>query len=189
MDLSPMQIRNARARDPGSIVKYLSADASRLKGVPSASFDVVFANMSLDDMVDAEGAIAEVSRVLRKGGRFVASISHPCFDVMSNSGWVAEKLISSTLVVSRKVRRYREPFSELVPWNTGKGSKSYTMGYHRPLNWYARALNSKGLAITALEEPAPTEEFIEKEQGQQGDLNGAGFQEVPLHLVIEAVKL
>jgi len=189
VDMSPSMIKNAKARDTGSDVRYLCSDADRLKGVPSAKFDVVFANMSLMDMKDAEGALGEAARVLKKGGRFVASISHPCFDVMSNSGWVAEKVMGRPPLIFRKVRGYRSQFSKRIPWNTGGGSKGYTVGYHRPLSWYARVLHSKGLAITALEEPEPSQEFIEKEQELQGDLDGAGSQEVPLHLVIEAVKL
>jgi hypothetical protein len=57
------------------------------------------------------------------------------------------------------------------------------------LNWYARVLSASGLAITALEEPAPTKEFLEAEARKQGDLDAPGFLEVPLHLVIEAVKM
>lgn len=190
VDESSRMVRNARARDRGSGVRYLRSDAGRLKGVPSAKFDLVFANMSLMDMKDAsaEGAVAEAARVLKRGGRLAASISHPCFDIMSHSGWVAEKVFGERPSVYRKVTAYREPFSEEVPWKMPDGSKRYTTGYHRPLSWYARVLHSKGLAITALEEPEPTKEFIEKEQ-QGGDLDGPGIQEVPLHLVVEAVKL
>ncbi|MDG7008927.1 MAG: methyltransferase domain-containing protein [Nitrososphaerota archaeon] len=189
VDASSHMIKNARARDHGSGVKYVCSDASSMKRAASARFDIVFANMSLMDIRDAEGAIAEVARVLKRGGRFVASISHPCFDIMSNSSWVAEKTMGKQPLVHRKVRGYRTPFAEWVPWNKEDGSKPLTASYHRPLNWYARAFSSRGLAITALEEPEPTREFIEKEQEQLGDLDGFGFQEVPLHLVIEAVRL
>ena len=180
VDASPKMIRNARAHDHGDAgVRYLRADANDLEGVPSGELDLVFANMSLIDMADAEGAMGEAARVLKPKGRLLASICHPCFDTMSNSGWTAEKLINRPAVVSRKVRGYRKPFSEQVPWNIGARRLQYTTGYHRPLGWYARALSSKGFAITALEEPEPAKEFIEREQAKPGDLDGAGFQEGP----------
>ncbi len=191
VDGSPRMIANARAHDPKNLlgIRYLRSDAAKLSGISSASFDVVFANMSLMDIEDAEGAIKEVSRVLKRRGRFVASISHPCFDIMSNSNWVAEKSLGRPPEVSRKVRGYRRPFFNEVPWNLGKDKRMYTRSYHRPLNWYARSLHAQGLAITALEEPEPTREFIEEEQKKPGSMDGPGFLEVPLHLVIEARKL
>jgi len=191
VDVSPRMIRNAKGHDPTRSlgIRYVCSNANELDGIPSAKFDLVFANMSLMDMEEAEGAIKEVGRVLRRGGRFVASISHPCFDLMSNSSWVAEKTPGRPLVVHRKVKKYRKPFSEEIPWNLGKARRMYTKSFHRPLNWYARTLSSHRLAITALEEPEPTREFIEKERQEPGDLDGIGFLEVPLHLVIEAIKL
>ena len=191
VDASLQMIRNAKAHDSNDSLKvrYIHSDAGRLERIPDARFDLVFANMSLMDMADAEGAIGEAARVLKRGGRFVASISHPCFDLMSNSSWVAEKAINKPAVVSRKVRGYRRLFSENVPWYVANGQKMHTKSFHRPLNWYAKALHTHGMAITALEEPEPMKEFIEKEQEKQGDLDGAGLQEVPLHLVIEAIKL
>jgi ubiquinone/menaquinone biosynthesis C-methylase UbiE len=191
VDWSPQMIMNARAHDPkGSLgIRYVRSDAGKLNGIPNARFDLVFANMSLDDIKDAEDAVREVSRILRQGGRFVASISHPCFEVGSTSMWVAEKAPGKPPVVYRKVRRYRQLFVEDAQWNLSESKKMFTKSFHRPLNWYARTLRSHGLAITALEEPVPTKEFVEEEQKKPGDLDGAGLLEVPLHLVLEAVKL
>ncbi len=56
------------------------------------------------------------------------------------------------------------------------------------MSWYARTFHTNGLAITALEEPTPTEEFLVEERERDGDIDAAGFLEVPLHLVFEAVK-
>ncbi len=192
VDSSLRMVQNAKAHDPNDSMKirYVRSEASRLDGIFDASFDLVFANMSLMNIADAESAIHEVSRVLRNGrGRFVASISHPCFDIGSNSGWVVEKPAYEQRKVYRKVRAYRTPFSEKVPWRVGNDERKFTITFHRPLNWYARVLRMKGLALTALEEPMPTEEFLEREKESEGDLDSIGFLEVPLHLVFEAIKL
>jgi ubiquinone/menaquinone biosynthesis C-methylase UbiE len=186
IDSSLGMIKNAQDHDPNNTlnISYFHSDANQLDVITDASFDLVFANMSLMDIEDAEGAVREVSRVLRgSGGRFVASISHPCFDNGSNSGWVMEKIAFEPRKVYRRIRAYRKPFSEDIPWKVGINERKYTKSFHRPLNWYARVLSSNGLTITALEEPEPTEEFLEKEE------DGLGFIEVPLHLVFEAIKL
>jgi len=186
VDSSFRMIRNAQAHDPENTLKivYIHSDANRLNMINGASFDVVYANMSLMDMEDAEGAVGEVSRVLKgSGGRFVASISHPCFDNGTNSGWIIEKIAGEPRRTYRRIRAYRRPFSENIPWKLENNERKSTKSYHRPLNWYGRILSSKGMAITALEEPEPTEEFMEKEE------DSLGFIEVPLLLVFEAIKL
>lgn len=190
IDSSPRMIRNAKSHDPDDSLKiaHLLSDATRLK-FGDETYDLVFANMSLMDMKNCEDAIPEVARVLRYNGRFVASIPHPCFDTGSNSRWIAEKELYQKAKVYRKVRAYRNPFSEKVPWWVSVNETKYTWFFHRPLNWYAKMLWSSGLAITALEEPAPTQAFFREERKKEGDLDAPGFLELPLHLVIEAMKI
>jgi hypothetical protein len=105
------------------------------------------------------------------------------------SGWVAERSAFGPRKVYRKVRAYRTLHSDDIPWQLEDGTKRYTRGYHRPLNWYAKVLSSNGLAIMVLEEPEATAEFHEEERRKVGDLDSPGILEVPLHLVFEAVKL
>lgn len=190
VDSSLRMLEKAKAHDPADSlkVKYVHSDARLLSGIADASFDLVYASMSLMDIEEAEAAIGEVSRVLRGGGRFVASISHPCFDNGSNSGWIVQRAGAGPIKVYRGIRAYRGLFSEQMPWKLGNNETMFTRSFHRPLNWYARVLRAKGFAITALEEPEPAQEFLEKER-QKGNLQSLGFLEVPLHLVIEAAKL
>jgi ubiquinone/menaquinone biosynthesis C-methylase UbiE len=185
LDSSEFMIANAKKHDPDNSlgINYIVSDAAKLDQIKSGSFDIVFANMSLMDIERAEAAISEVGRVLRTGGRFVASISHPCFDNGSNSAWVSERNFSFGTRTYRRIRQYRVPNVEKYPWKLKSGEIMYSIGYHRPLNWYARVLASSHLAITALEEPGPQSEFLEKEP------DAPGFLEAPLHLVIEAVKI
>ncbi len=186
VDSSQRMIENARKHDPHDElgIKYILSSAGSLDSIKENSFDLVFANMSLMDIEDAEGAVSEVGRVLRKGGRFVASISHPCFDNGSNSGWVTERNFYEATVY-RRIRAYRKPFPDEIPWKLPQSDeKMFTTAFHRPLNWYARVLAKSGLAIRSLEEPEPTEELIEKDPD-----DAPGLLEVPLHLVIEAVKI
>lgn len=63
-----------------------------------------------------------------------------------------------------------------------RAKRGNTLGNHRPLSWYAKTIARAGLVITDLEEPEPTLEFMEKEA------DTPGFLEVPLHLVISAMK-
>ncbi len=183
VDASEPIIRRARAREarePLGIV-YHVCDAAHLKPFRDASFDLVASNMALMDIEDARGAIRETSRVLRNGGRFAASLCHPCFDQGPTSTWLLERSFRS-MKVWRKIARYREPFADDMPWGI-EDRVATTVGYHRPLSWYAHELRDAGFLIRSLEEPEPEQECLEKSP------QGPFILEIPLHLVIEAVKL
>ena len=65
-------------RDPRGI-SFQTASALDLP-FEAASFDFVTAFMSLMDIPDGEKAVQEAYRVLKRGGFFQFSITHPCFD-------------------------------------------------------------------------------------------------------------
>jgi ubiquinone/menaquinone biosynthesis C-methylase UbiE len=183
VDGSPKMIARARRRERGRStgVTYRVQDAANLDGIEDESFDVVVSNMSLMDIRDGAGAIREAARVLRTGGRFVACLSHPCFDVGPDSAWILERVELRTTVY-RKVSRYRELRELKTPWLTPRGVPRSSMSYHRPLSWYLNTLASAGLVVIGFDEPSPTPEFVES-----GPV-GPWVAEIPLHCVIDARK-
>ncbi len=185
VDASIAMIERARAReerDPLGI-SYHVADAARMDVLGDGAFDVAVCNMALMDVPNAEGALHEVSRVLQQPrGRLVASLVHPCFDVQEDSGWAVERVGPSTTVF-RKVSRYRE-IARRRSWWRGEAQRIwYTPSYHRPLSWYFQVLRHAGFVVSAFEEPEPTEEF------KAGSPQGEWIEQIPLHCVIEALKI
>lgn len=182
IDSSSEMIARARARTPASLdVRYERRDAAHLTGLADGSFDLTISNMALMDIADAAGAIRQVARALKPGGRFVASLSHPCFDNGSRSAWSLERVLL-TSTIYRKISHYRELFSERFPWRTPDGTLYETLAHHRPLSWYSGVLADAGFVITALAEPEPLRGFATK-----SPVDG-WIREIPLHLVIEARK-
>jgi ubiquinone/menaquinone biosynthesis C-methylase UbiE len=182
IDASAPIIERARRRERETSlgIVYHAGDTARMDMLNDAGMDIVVCNMALMDIEDVAGTIRQVARVLRPGGRFVASLSHPCFDVAGASAWVIERM-DFTTTIWRKVSRYRERFAGRVPWRDGEGPiVAYTTAYHRPLSWYVRTLREAGFVIIALEEPEPTEEFV------AASPSGTLIAAIPLHCVIEA---
>lgn len=184
VDANAPLIERVRAREALAPlgITYHVADAARLTALADQAFDLVVCNMALMDIADAGGAIDEVGRVLRPGGRFVATMAHPCFDKVGTSGWAIEQIYPVT-TIWRKMSRYREIAVTDLPWQIAEGQVVATRAHHRPLSWYVRALRAAGLLVAALEEPEPTEEFLAK------DRQGSWIAEIPLHCVIEAWKV
>jgi len=184
IDASAPTLAFARAREAAAPlgIRFEVRDANHLHGIAGGAFDLVVANMALMDIRDAGGSIREVARVLRSSGRFVFSISHPCFDIDSGSVWSVEQAHYDR-TIWRKVRSYREEREVSVPWKISETETRYTKSFHRTLSTYSRYLREAGFAIVRLEEPAPLPELLEKSP------EGPMIQEVPLHLVIGAVRV
>ena len=148
----------ARAAATGSPALLVAqADAARLPLVDGC-IDLAVACMSLLDMDDFAGAIAETARVLCPGGVFCFAIVHP-FDSACDSGAAsAPSAVSLPYLTSR---RYEDRFER-----DGLGITLASM--HRPLSTYTTALFRAGLVITGLRE--------------------RGDREIPWLLVIRAEK-
>jgi ubiquinone/menaquinone biosynthesis C-methylase UbiE len=163
--------RSEEARDELGI-DYRVADAADLSMFPSGRFDLVTCFMALQDIEDYESAVSEVARVLKKGGRFVFSITHPCFEMVSYRGY----RVSTN-------ERYFEVAEDHIQWRMERLLKPFeTTSFHRSLTDYFDVLYRNGLLVRRLVEPKPTKEGIEKHESLKKVLLR------PESIVFEAVK-
>jgi ubiquinone/menaquinone biosynthesis C-methylase UbiE len=86
VDFSAKLVRFARSEETKEKlgIDYHVADAADLSRFPSNCFDLVTCFMALHDIKDYKRAVFEVARVLKKEGRFVFPIPHPCFEMVSD---------------------------------------------------------------------------------------------------------
>lgn len=80
-DFSPAMLALARQRVPKAV--FIEADAQELP-FGDAEFDIVVSNLGICHVPDQPRALAEVRRVLRRGGKFAMTVwcgpdSSPCF--------------------------------------------------------------------------------------------------------------
>ncbi len=68
-----------RSRTEGRF-RFVQGDAASWLPLPDASVDVVTLLAVLEHIEDKESLAAEISRVLRKGGRLVLTVPHPIVD-------------------------------------------------------------------------------------------------------------
>jgi ubiquinone/menaquinone biosynthesis C-methylase UbiE len=138
-------------RNPLGITYHLM-NASHLKGLDNCSFDIVACFMALHDIENYDSAVAEASRVLKQGGRFIFSIPHPCFEDMEVNGVkvnAAEKYFGNIKYpLYWTMERLRRPFM--------------TVSFHRPLTDYSRVLAKNHFLTIRLVEPKPTKKAMQE---------------------------
>ncbi len=79
---------------PSSVAAVRSTPVPRPPGCRSRtrSFDGVVACLVFEHIDDVDGAIAEVARVLRRGGRFAFFLNHPLLQT-PGSGWIDDQVL------------------------------------------------------------------------------------------------
>lgn len=153
-------------------ISYFVSDATNLREFRSESFDIVTCIMALMDIECYEEAISEVARVLRKSGRFVFSIPHPCFEwgETASGEQIAEwKYVEGTGKKEEKealhleIKNYFGIARCEIRWNMKRLAKPFkTTSFHRTLTDYSQALYKKGFLLSRLVEPKPTSKGVSK---------------------------
>ena len=178
-------------------IKYLARDAADLRGIKNRYFDVAIANMSLMDIADVEDTIKETSRVLKKGGRFIFSITHPVFCDFRQQ-WVIIRE-NGKKYFARAIGRY---LSSTIEKHTLWASGVKATQYHRSVEAYFSFLRSADFLISDFKE-ITTKKPVMKAKKKHGDvkfrrskyktlqekkIKEFAGKEIPLFLVIGSVK-
>lgn len=195
VDFSEKMIELARQKEKEEKlgIRYYVSDAASLKEFSSSHFDMVTCFMALMDIERYEDAISEVARVLKKNGRFVFSITHPCFewgvpiDGEHIADWKYEEGTENTSnekALYIEVRRYNDIVKYKVPWTMKRLVKSFrTTSFHRTFTDYFQALSKNGFLVAKLVEPKPTAEGTLKHPSLRKHVK------IPHSVVIEAIKM
>ncbi|MBC9732024.1 class I SAM-dependent methyltransferase [Nocardioides marmotae] len=144
LDLSLRQLQHSRRIDEatGVVVPSVRATATALP-FRDASFDVVFSSFgALQFISDLEVAVAETARVLRPGGRYAFSITHP-------TRWMFADDPGEEGLVASQSYWDRTPYVEV---DDASGEVSY-VEHHRTLGDWVAVLAGAGFVITDLLEP------------------------------------
>ncbi len=149
-------------------IAYRCDDAHALATLGDASFDVVTCNLALMDIPNLSAAVAAVRRVLRPGGTFTFSITHPCI-VPPGSRWTTEAEGGP----GRHVRGYFLEGYVVPPHAPGVRGRVGT--HHRTLSTYLNMLAASGFVLECIAEPRATGAAAERQPGAV---------EAPMFLVI-----
>ncbi len=144
IDVSLRQLQHSRRIDEehGVTVPVLCASAAGMPFAPK-SFDVVFSAFgALQFVADHEALVADVARVLRPGGVFAFSVTHP-------TRWMFPDDPGEEGLVASQSYWDRTPYVEV---DDRTGETRY-VEHHRTIGDWVRALSGCGFVLTALHEP------------------------------------
>jgi 2-polyprenyl-3-methyl-5-hydroxy-6-metoxy-1,4-benzoquinol methylase len=154
IDLSPRMIALAERHEAESPlgITYRVADATDIgSSMGPATFDMATSCMALQDMPNADGVIRGVHAVLRPGGRFVTSITHPCSDMPFRRWERDERGEKRWLCVDRYFERGPITFS----WERF-GERVTTTAMHATLEDWFGWIHAAGFQVGGFHEPRPT---------------------------------
>lgn len=151
--VDPAMSQVAVASDRGGGPVYLQGSATAL-AMPTASMDAAVACLVFEHIDDLDGALAEVARVIRPGGRFLFLLNHPLLQT-PGSGWIDDQMIDPP-------EQYWRIGAYLVEGDTEEQVEKgvFIRFFHRPLSRYLNTAADLGLQLVRMEEPAPPPGFL-----------------------------
>jgi ubiquinone/menaquinone biosynthesis C-methylase UbiE len=166
-------------------VSLLKADAANLAGVGQNSFDIVLAVESIPNIKDLRAFAKEVTRVLDKGGKFVAVVNHPAFRIPQSADWYFNKDLNKQ---GRVVYKYKSSHAIKIDMNPGtkdKNKKVFTATFHRPFEEYFNTFTKAGLTFSFMKEICSTKT---SQKGTRQKAEDEGREEIPMFLFLEFLK-
>ena len=164
-------------------VEYRVADATdetQLLALGEGAFDAVVCTMALMDIADIAPLARALPRLLRIGGRFVFSITHPCFntngirmsvEMEDRDGQVIE-------VYSVRVVEYLRPNVQRGIGIIGQPQPHYF--FHRPLHELLGVFFAAGMTLDGMEEPS----FPEDARRPERPWSWANYPQIPPVLAV-----
>jgi SAM-dependent methyltransferase len=158
-DFSETFIARAQARTTAHTdrIEYQVLDATNRPGLLALGqhrFDAAVCTMALMDMAEIDPLLESLPFLLKPGGRFVFSVSHPCFNSIGIRKIVEEEDRAGEIITQYAIK----VVSYITP-ATGKGLG--ILGQPKPHHYFDRPLNllfnhcfRAGFVLDGLEEPA-----------------------------------
>jgi ubiquinone/menaquinone biosynthesis C-methylase UbiE len=159
-DFAPQMIANAKARTTQNTdrIEYKVVDATNaaeLLSLGLSKFDAAVCTMAIMDMATIEPLISSLTRLLKPGGRFVFSVTHPCFNMTAP---MMKRMVEQEEANGQLIERYWICVSDYVTPQVTMGlamvGQPETQYYfQRPLNLLFNSFFKHAFVLDGIEEP------------------------------------
>ncbi|MCB1110690.1 MAG: class I SAM-dependent methyltransferase [Chlamydiia bacterium] len=154
-------------------------DATAPLSLSKKDFSHVTFILSLQNMKQGNLAIQNGAHHLRKRGKLILVLNHPCYRIPRQSSWGIDE---EKKLQYRRVDRYLSPLEIPIQMHPSQKEKSVTtFSYHHPLSTYVDWMTEAGFAITRIEEwHSP-----KTSTGKKAKMEDRARKEFPLFLALE----
>lgn len=180
VDISKKLIDLARLQDKS--VEYHASPAHKLDFIQNEAVDKALIVLSLQNIENMQEVIKEISRVLKPKGKLFLVLNHPAFRIPKASSWGWDDRLKTQY---RRLDSYLSESKEGIQMHPGDKPWEKTVSFHRPLQFYFKALNKNGFAVSKLEEWSSNKV---SEVGPKKDAEDKARREFPLFLFLEGTK-
>jgi len=161
---------------------FYAASADAVPFIKSASEDKAAIVLALQNIENVTGVLRECARVIKKGGELYIVLNHPAFRVPKASAWGWDEKEKAQY---RRVDRYLSELKVPIQMHPGDKPNQYTTSFHRPMQYYFKALNKAGFAVSLMEE---WNSHKKSQAGPRADAEDIARKEIPLFVCLMAVK-
>ncbi len=178
VDLSGELIKEAKRITKNPSVALIPYDAYKPLPIEKTNFDAACFLLSLQNMENPEGAIANAGKHLKEMGKLLIVLNHPCFRIPRQSAWGID---DAAKLQYRRVNTYMTPMAIPLQIHPGKGDQAgTTTSYHYPLSQYISWLHKYGFAVSGLEEWCSDK----TSEGGKARMENRARKEIPLFLTL-----
>jgi SAM-dependent methyltransferase len=157
IDLSNVQLAFARrlAENERVAVQFAQGSADDLSAIAESVYDLVFSVNTVQYVANIAACLAECSRVLRPGGRFVFSLDHPLRDCFFDDDQATDQADDLSIVPARS---YFDLHAQRWRWGN---SGVVLQTYHRSIGQWTELLATAGFQLLRIVEPPPPTDTLD----------------------------
>ena len=202
VDIAPELVRIAESRAKHN-EEFFVASADDLSALDGKKFDAALCVLAIQNMEEITDVFAEVSRLLKNGGKFIIVLNHPAFRIPDKSSWGFDEKSKTQY---RRIDEYMSESKKEIDMHPGwtaeknrmnvsniaddasaaKVTGNTTISFHRSLQAYSKSLHNAGFVVSRLEE------WMSHRKSENGPCKTAedkARREIPMFMCLECVKL
>lgn len=182
VDAAPALIKTAKSLDKSKEHHFYQGDITKPLPFNKADFDCATIILAIQDIAEADKALANAANHLKSGGELIIVLNHPCFRAPRQTEWGIDE---ANKIQYRRLNSYLSEKKIPIRTAPSKETKSpVVFSYHRPLSLYVEWLAKAGLFLSGMEEWVSDKVST----GSKAAMENRARREFPLFLCLIAKK-